>query len=149
MTFHQHTSVSQGRTCPDKCTCCHTEIEVADQTFYLTQSQYTGTWPTSLSADPNAKRLAGQPLESQYLSLARLDNDKSPTVKAEVEPRPAVLKADVYPQGPRGGSLPGRNEELTISCLLASLHVLASPRWSRKRTAIPEKREEPTAESAL
>ena len=33
-------------------TCCHTEIEVADQTFYLTQSQYTDTGPTSPSADP-------------------------------------------------------------------------------------------------
>ena len=33
-------------------TCCHTEIEVADQTFYLTQSQYTDTGPTSPNADP-------------------------------------------------------------------------------------------------
>ena len=31
---------------------CHTEIEVSDQTFYLTQSQYTDTGPTSPSADP-------------------------------------------------------------------------------------------------
>ena len=33
-------------------TCCHTEIEVADPTFYLTQSQYTDTGPTSPSAGP-------------------------------------------------------------------------------------------------
>ena len=33
-------------------TCCHTEIQVADQTFHLTQSQYTDTGPTSPSADP-------------------------------------------------------------------------------------------------
>ena len=32
--------------------CCHSEIEVADQTFYLTRSQYTGTGPTSASTDP-------------------------------------------------------------------------------------------------
>ena len=32
--------------------CCHTAIEVADQTFYLPQSQYTDTGPTSPSADP-------------------------------------------------------------------------------------------------
>ena len=32
--------------------CCHTEIEVADQTFYLTQSHCTDTRPTSPSADP-------------------------------------------------------------------------------------------------
>ena len=48
----QHASVSQGRICSDKFTCCHTEIEVADQTFYLTQSQYTDTEQTSRSADP-------------------------------------------------------------------------------------------------
>ena len=32
--------------------CCHSEKDVADQTFYLTQSQYTDTRPTSPSADP-------------------------------------------------------------------------------------------------
>ena len=48
----QHASVSQGRICIDNFTCCHTEIEVADQTFHLTQSQYTDTGPTSPRADP-------------------------------------------------------------------------------------------------
>ena len=48
----QHASVFQGRICSDNLTCCHTEIEVADPTFYLTQSQYTDTGPTSPSADP-------------------------------------------------------------------------------------------------
>ena len=33
-------------------TCCHIEIAVADQTFYLAQSQYTDTGPTSPSTDP-------------------------------------------------------------------------------------------------
>ena len=33
-------------------TCCQTEIEVADPTFYLTQSQYTDNGPTSPSTDP-------------------------------------------------------------------------------------------------
>ena len=33
-------------------TCCHTEIQVADPTFHLTQSQCTDTGPTSPSADP-------------------------------------------------------------------------------------------------
>ena len=32
--------------------CHHTETEAAYQTFYLTQSQYTDTMPTSPSADP-------------------------------------------------------------------------------------------------
>ena len=50
LTSQQHTSVSQGRICSDSFTCCHIEIEVADQTFHLTKSQYTG--PTSPSTDP-------------------------------------------------------------------------------------------------
>ena len=52
LTSQQQASVSQGRICSDNFTCCHTEIQVADQTFYLTPSQYTDTGPTSPSADP-------------------------------------------------------------------------------------------------
>ena len=52
LTSQQHASVSQGRICSDNFTCCHTELEAADQTFHLTQSQYTDTGPTSPSADP-------------------------------------------------------------------------------------------------
>ena len=52
LTSQQHASVSQGRICSDKLTYCHTETEVADPTFHLTQSQYTDTRPTSPSADP-------------------------------------------------------------------------------------------------
>ena len=51
-TSQQHASVSQGQIYSDNFTCCHTEKEVADQTFYLTQSQYTDTGPSSPSADP-------------------------------------------------------------------------------------------------
>ena len=52
LTSQQHASVSQGRICSDNFTGCHTEIEAADQTFYLTQSQYTDTGPTSPNVDP-------------------------------------------------------------------------------------------------
>ena len=52
LTSQQHASVSQGRICSDNFTCCHTEIEVADQTFYLTQLQYTDTGLTSPSTHP-------------------------------------------------------------------------------------------------
>ena len=51
LTSQQHASVSRGRICSDNFTCCHTEREVADQTFYLTPSQYTDTRPFSPSAD--------------------------------------------------------------------------------------------------
>ena len=52
LTSKQQASVSQGRICSDNFTCCPTEIEDADQTFYLTQSQYADTKPTSPSAKP-------------------------------------------------------------------------------------------------
>ena len=48
----QHASVSQGRICSNNFTCCYTEIEGADQTIHLTQSQYADTGPTSPSIDP-------------------------------------------------------------------------------------------------
>ena len=52
LSSQQRVSGSQGSICSGSWTCCHTEIEVADQTFYLTRSQYTETEPTSPSADP-------------------------------------------------------------------------------------------------
>ena len=36
-TPQQQASVSQGRICVDSCSYYHTEIELADQTFYFTQ----------------------------------------------------------------------------------------------------------------
>ena len=51
LASQQHSNVSQERICSDNCTCCHTKIEVADQTFYLTQPQYNDTGPSSPSAD--------------------------------------------------------------------------------------------------
>ena len=48
----KHASVSQGRICSNNLTCCHTKTAVADQTFHLTQSQYTETRPASPSTDP-------------------------------------------------------------------------------------------------
>ena len=52
LTSQKQASVSQGRICSDNFTCGHTEIQVAHQTFYLIQSQYADTGPTSPSADP-------------------------------------------------------------------------------------------------
>ena len=42
LTSQQYAGVSQGQICSDHCTCCYTEIEIADQTFYLTQSWFVG-----------------------------------------------------------------------------------------------------------
>ena len=46
LTSQQNASVSQRRICSGNFTCCHTEIEVANPTFHLTQSQYADTGPT-------------------------------------------------------------------------------------------------------
>ena len=51
LASQKHASVSQGRICSDNFTCCHTETEVADPTFHLTQSQYIDAGPTSPSAE--------------------------------------------------------------------------------------------------
>ena len=48
----QHPGASQGRICSNKCTCRHTDAEVTNQTFYLTQPQNTDTGPTIPSVDP-------------------------------------------------------------------------------------------------
>ena len=50
LTSQHHASGSQEWLCSDKCMCCHTEIEVAGQTFCITQSLYadfglTQRWP--------------------------------------------------------------------------------------------------------
>ena len=47
----QHASVSQGRICSDNCMCCQTEIEVADQTFYLTQTSYASVSQGRICSD--------------------------------------------------------------------------------------------------
>ena len=52
LTSQQHAIASQGQICSDNGTYCHTDIEVADQTFYLTKSQYTDIGLTNPSADP-------------------------------------------------------------------------------------------------
>ena len=44
--------LSQGRICSDNFSCCHAEIGAVNQTFHLTQSQYTDTGPTIPSTDP-------------------------------------------------------------------------------------------------
>ena len=78
LTSQQHACVSQGRICSNNFKCCHTEKEVADQTLYLTQSQYTDTGPIGPSADPKRQApgrvVTGVPM---FKSLVGLDPEKS------------------------------------------------------------------------
>ena len=51
LTSQQHASASQGWVCSDNGKYCHTETEVADDTCYLSLSQYGDTESTISSAD--------------------------------------------------------------------------------------------------
>ena len=73
----QQARVSQGRICSDKFTCCHTEVEAADQTFFLIKSQYTDTGPISPSADPITPDAWQGSHWSASESLVWLDLEKS------------------------------------------------------------------------
>ena len=91
LTSQQQASVSLGRICSDKFTCCQTEIEVAEPTFHLTQSQYTDTGPTSPSGPQVPGRVAtGVPI---LRSLAWFDPEK-PQRKRGSNPGSSALEAD-------------------------------------------------------
>ena len=101
-TSQQHTSVSRGWICSDSCTCCHTEIEVADRTFHLTQSRKTDTRPTSFSTHsitPSAKN-------TSFYHWYDSTWEKTQREKAGTERRSAALEADALPPGQQGGPPP-------------------------------------------
>ena len=57
---------------PTILTCCHTEIEAADPTFHLTQSQYTDTGPSSPSKYPPPPFACPAPPPPTYLPHSHL-----------------------------------------------------------------------------
>ena len=101
LTSQQQASVSQGRICSDSFTCCHTEIEVADPTFYLTQSQYTDTGPTSPSADPiTPGAWQGSHWSASFLSHWYDSTPKKSRRKRDSNPGPSALEADALTTRP-------------------------------------------------
>ena len=95
LTSLQQASVSQGRICSDNFTCCHTEIEVADQTFYLTQSQYTNTGPTSPSVDPiTPGAWQGRHWSANFEVTGMTRPRKKSRRKRDSNPGSSALKAD-------------------------------------------------------
>ena len=96
VTSQQHVSVSQGRICSDMFPCCHTETEVADKMFCLTQSQYTDTGPTSPSADPivpGAWQGSHWNTDFQVTSMTRPGKIPTPTTKGCISPQCLFLPA--------------------------------------------------------
>ena len=103
--IHDHKCITQRKStepfgeniqiCFDNITCCHIEIEVAGQTVYFTQSQYTDTRPTILAL--TLKRQAPDRVATRAAilkSLVWLDLEKSPRCKRESNPRSTALKGD-------------------------------------------------------
>ena len=81
-------------------TCCHTEIQVADPTFYLTQSQYTDTWPTSPSADPiMPDAWQGSHQSANFWVTLWLDLEKSRR-KRDSNPRSSAPEVDALTTKP-------------------------------------------------
>ena len=116
----QQASVSQGRICSDNFTCCHTEIEVADQTFYLTQAQYTDTGPTSPSADPiTPSALQGSHWSANFSSHWYDSTPKKSRRKRDSNPGSSALEADALPLGQRGGLEKVMRKCLVVSALAA------------------------------
>ena len=105
LTSQQQASVSQGRICSDSFTCCHTEIEVADQTFYLTQSHYTDPRPTSPSADPiTPGAWQGSHWSANFSVTGMTRPRRKSRRKRDLNPGSSALEADALPLGQRGGT---------------------------------------------
>ena len=82
-------------------TCCRTED--ADQTYYLTQSQYTGTGPNSPCSYPMSPGTWQHSYWSTNSEVTWMTwQGKSPMGKAGIEPRSAVLEAHTLPVGQQG-----------------------------------------------
>ena len=97
LTSQQHASVSQGRICSDNFTCCHTEIEVADQIFSPTQSQYTDTGPTSPSVDPISPGAWQDSLRSANFQVSGMTRPGKIPAQAGFEPRIFRSRGDALP----------------------------------------------------
>ena len=94
----QRACVSQGWICSDNFTCWHTEIEVADQSFYLTQSKYTDTGPTSPGPDPLSPAAWHGSHWSANFQVTGM-TEKSPQ-KRDSNPASSALQADALTTRP-------------------------------------------------
>ena len=101
LLLQQRASVSQGQICSDSFTCCHTGIEVADQTFHLTQSQNTDTWPTSPSSDPiTPGAWQGSHRSANFLSHWYDSTPEKSRRKRDSNPGSSALEADALTTRP-------------------------------------------------
>ena len=106
LTSQQHASVAQGRICSDNFKCCHTEIEVADQTLHFTQSQYTDTGPTNPSTDPiTSGAWQGSCYKCQFQSHWYDSTPEKFRRKRDSNPGSSTLEADALTTRPTRRSM--------------------------------------------
>ena len=133
-----HANVSQGRICSDNFTRCYTEIEVADQTVHLTQSQYTDgsnhdddddndddsnhdTGPTSPSADPITPGAWQGSHWSASFEVTGMTTPKKSRRKRDSNPGSSALEADALTTRPTRRSQVGKSSQYVIACGVGSL----------------------------
>ena len=93
-----------GAAPPCSCTCCYTEIEVADQACYLTQSWFADTGPTSSSADPTTPGYLATGISTSESVVCR--PVKAPRGKRGSTPDMALSARALYHQATWEGTCP-------------------------------------------
>ena len=108
--------------------CCHTEIEVADQTIYLTQSQYADTGPTSPSADPMTPGAwQGSHWSANFEVTGMTRPRKTSRRKRDSNPGCSALEADALPLGQRGGFLHRMKSWMLLLALVGVAYAVQQP----------------------
>ena len=107
-------------------TCCHTEIEVADQTFYLTRSQYTDTGPTSPSTDPITPGAWQGSHWSANFEVTGMTRPRKNPGASGIRTRDLPLsRRTPYPLGQRGGrTLSSQPTDLLPFPILILVHIV-------------------------
>ena len=129
----QHASVSQERICRDNFTCCHTEIETADQTCCLNQSQYTDTGPTSSNSNPKMQGACRHWSASFFFNLWYDSTRKNPLGESDNRtPGLPLSRRTPQPLGQRGGTFPEhiglKSSSITQNMQPVVMKTGASPR---------------------
>ena len=120
LTSQQHASVSQGWICSDNFTCCHTEIEAADQIVHLIQSQYTDTGLTSPSTDPiTPGAWQGSHWSANFQVTGMTQPQKNSRRKRDSNPGPCALVADTLTTRPARQSVRSDWVRQQIECVIS------------------------------
>ena len=128
----QHASVSQEWIWSDSFTCCHPEIEFWNPTFYLTQSQYADTNPTSPTTDPvmpgNGSVASGVPIFLSSMTPPGWKLHRDSGERGGTEPKSADPEVDTFTTRPTRWS--EEEEESTMPmAVCAQVCCALSPLW--------------------